>query len=374
MVNMKLLYCGYNGFGQCPTTRASTLPQLTEFPVTGVKEVSLAWSCMVVLTDSGVRVSGFVGGEPHQLKQLTLPDAQQPQQLSCSQRHVLVTVPSGDCWKFCIKNSSWRRLDHFTRVERELKHEDSGADPIVRVCCGSTFDVALSESGRAFVLPSPIYHPGVRVTQVACGNEHCLLLTETGQVFSWGIGRYEGLCCFSRGQLGHGGLENEQEIARQVDSLAGLHVMLVAAGGWHSSAVTECSDLYTWGWNQSGQLGFCTGKNTVRAKQEQTAGPKKLKTEYTDDVTILSTPLPVIWPLEQEVNVKDVGCGSRHTIALLDDGTVWGCGWNAYGQLGMSPERVPSTWKITRIELPDGNSGVVTGIECGAWSTVVFLA
>jgi alpha-tubulin suppressor-like RCC1 family protein len=61
-------------------------------------------------------------------------------------------------------------------------------------------------------------------------------------------------------------------------------------------------------------------------------------------------------------------------VLLADDGTVWGCGWNAYGQLGISPEQVPSTWKITRIELPDGNSGTVTGIECGAWSTVVFLA
>jgi hypothetical protein len=57
-------------------------------------------------------------------------------------------VSSGDCWRFCIKSSSWRRLDHFTRVERRLKHEDSGADLIVRVCCGSTFDVALSESGK----------------------------------------------------------------------------------------------------------------------------------------------------------------------------------------------------------------------------------
>jgi len=46
-------------------------------------------------------------------------------------------------------------------------------------------------AGCAFVLPSPIYYPGVRVTQVACGSEHCLLLTETGQVFSWGTGRYE---------------------------------------------------------------------------------------------------------------------------------------------------------------------------------------
>jgi hypothetical protein len=148
-------------------------------------------------------------------------------------------------------------------------------------------------AGLAFVLPSPIYHPGVKVTQVTCGNEHCLLLTEAGQVFTWGTGRYadvswckdclvlsclqnwlsllfslgsgdpnwlySGMTCvvyFSRGQLGHGDLENEQENARQVDSLAGLHVTQVAAGGWHSAAVTEWGDLYTWGWNHWGQLGF----------------------------------------------------------------------------------------------------------------------
>jgi hypothetical protein len=60
-VNMKLLYCGFNGFGQCPTMRAGTLPQLTEFPVTGVKEVSLAWSCMVVLTGEQIGVAVTVG-------------------------------------------------------------------------------------------------------------------------------------------------------------------------------------------------------------------------------------------------------------------------------------------------------------------------
>lgn len=47
------------------------------------------------------------------------------------------------------------------------------------------------------------------------------------------------------------------------------------------------------------------------------AGPKKLKTENANEVTVLSVPLPVVWSLEQEVNVVDVGCGSRHTIVLL---------------------------------------------------------
>jgi alpha-tubulin suppressor-like RCC1 family protein len=60
-------------------------------------------------------------------------------------------------------------------------------------------------------------------------------------------------------------------------------------------------------------------------------------------------------------------------VLLTDDNTVWGCGWNAYGQLGMPPEQVLSTWKLTRLEMPDSCSGSAKGITCGAWSTVVFL-
>jgi len=58
-------------------------------------------------------------------------------------------------------------------------------------------------------------------------------------------------------------------------------------------------------------------QNRVQANLDQAASPKKLKTENTDEVTILNVPLPVVWPLEQEVNVVNVGCGSRHTIVLL---------------------------------------------------------
>jgi len=47
-----------------------------------------------------------------------------------------------------MKSDSWRRIDHFTRVERELTHKGTGIDSIVRVCCGVTFDVAVSTSGE----------------------------------------------------------------------------------------------------------------------------------------------------------------------------------------------------------------------------------
>ena len=60
----------------------------------------------------------------------------------------------------------------------------------------------------------------------------------------------------SRGQLGHGDLEKEEGEARQVEMLAGLRVTQIAAGGWHSVALTDAGDMYVWGWNCDGQLGL----------------------------------------------------------------------------------------------------------------------
>ena len=34
--------------------------------------------------------------------------------------------------------------------------------------------------------------------------------------------------------------------------------MQLASGGWHNLALTESGDVYSWGWNESGQLGLGT--------------------------------------------------------------------------------------------------------------------
>ena len=39
-------------------------------------------------------------------------------------------------------------------------------------------------------------------------------------------------------------------------ALAGFKVIQIAAGGFYSCAITEDGDLYTWGMNSFGQLGF----------------------------------------------------------------------------------------------------------------------
>lgn len=55
--------------------------------------------------------------------------------------------------------------------------------------------------------------------------------------------------------MGHGSVESS-EYPQEIDVLGGVNIVKVAAGGWHSCALSESGDVYIWGWNESGQLGL----------------------------------------------------------------------------------------------------------------------
>jgi len=88
---------------------------------------------------------------------------------------------------------------------------------------------------------------GFKVSSVSCGKCHTLVLSAIGVVFSCGVG--------NQGQLGHGGLESQSSL-RVIEALEGVRMTSVCAGGWHSMALSDSSDLYVWGWNDAGQLGL----------------------------------------------------------------------------------------------------------------------
>jgi len=83
------------------------------------------------------------------------------------------------------------------------------------------------------------------IAQVECGSHHCLAFSAAGQVYTWGSG--------GRGQLGHGRRRSEA-VPRVVAALSELCVVRVACGG-HSLAVTDQGLLFTWGDGKHGQLG-----------------------------------------------------------------------------------------------------------------------
>lgn len=82
-----------------------------------------------------------------------------------------------------------------------------------------------------------------------------------------------------------------------VEALAGLKIIKISAGGWHSCALSEDGDLYTWGWNSNGQLGL-----------PNLDGEKP--------VTVQVVPL-VVESFNVDLNITMVAAGNRHTFVLL---------------------------------------------------------
>ncbi|GAB6029092.1 RCC1 and BTB domain-containing protein 2 [Chamberlinius hualienensis] len=138
-----------------------------------------------------------------------------------------------------------------------------------------------------------------KVTEIACGSHHSLALTQDGEVFSWGQNNY--------GQCGYNSTQN-QTTPRKVSSIiAGRCVISIVCGQTSSMCVMDNGEVYSWGYNGTGQLG--TGNNTNQ-----------------------SMPTKVV-NLNGIVIVKIV-CGYAHALALSDEGVLYGWGASSYGQLG----------------------------------------
>lgn len=100
---------------------------------------------------------------------------------------------------------------------------------------------------------------GEKVTSIASGLEHALLLTNKGRVFSTASASDS---FPSRGQLGVPGLtwntrpEGSFDQPHEVTTLRGFPIKSAACGDYHSLVLDDAGRVFAWGDNASGQLGF----------------------------------------------------------------------------------------------------------------------
>jgi alpha-tubulin suppressor-like RCC1 family protein len=136
------------------------------------------------------------------------------------------------------------------------------------------------------------------VAAVAAGRYHTCALTTAGGVQCWGENVY--------GQLGDGH-DCGSVCTTPVDVVGlGSDVAAVAAGGNHTCALTTAGRVKCWGRNNRGQLG--DGTTTDRTTQLDVSG--------------------------LEGDVAAVAAGGNHTCALTTAGGIQCWGWNNRGQLG----------------------------------------
>ncbi|NBP58650.1 chromosome condensation regulator RCC1, partial [bacterium] len=137
---------------------------------------------------------------------------------------------------------------------------------------------------------------GTTWKQVSCGTNATAAVKTDGTLWTWGNS--------SQSQLG---TNNTTNASTPVTTFAGGTTWKqVACGGNHTAAIKTDGTLWTWGYNNSAQLG-------------------------TNDTTTKSTPVTTF---AGGTNWKQVAGGFKHTTAIKTDGTLWTWGYNVYGQLG----------------------------------------
>ena len=187
------------------------------------------------------------------------------------------------------------------------------------VACGGSFSAVVTSSGKVYTWgmgkegqlgykltvvsgqqPEPLQVTGelssVQVMAIACGREHTLVLSFGGDMYSWGSNKY--------GQLGHGDHHNQLE-PHKLEVEGGLSFSHIATGDQHSAALCD-GKLYTWGNNAYGQLGH--GDPPKRTPKELKELSPKLVEHMVDTVCSWIT------------------CGSTQTSVITSQGHVYVCG------------------------------------------------
>ena len=220
---------------------------------------------------------------------------------------------------------------------------------------------------------------GEAVLMVACGIYHTVVATEGGGVYTFGHGDW--------GQLGHGD-QNRQLVPRRVPAAAfnGERVVMVAAGCWHTVALSEAGHVFTWGLGDNGRLGLGDETTELAPRQVEAwrfGGEKvvMMSAGYCHTVAVTAGGRLYTWGYNdfgQLGHVNNPGrlvptlvgagafggsavvmaaCGHSHTLVVTQDGALWACGRGNHGQLGLN--NVQNRRAFERVGAFDGTKVVV---------------
>ena len=175
---------------------------------------------------------------------------------------------------------------------------------------------------------------GKTVNTIFCGDRNSLLLMTDGTIYSAGANNYGQLLLgYSRYYFNY----------TQILNLNVIPVSIEFGGTGYNVILTTTGAIYGVGLNTSGQLGLSNITNQTSYQ---------LMPNSTGKTPVL------------------IACGDRHTIALMNDGTIYGTGFNSVGQLGLGNNTTPQT----SLKLMLNSTGKTPKeISCGANHTIILM-
>lgn len=260
--------------------------------------------------------------------------------------HSAVVLESGDLMAWGLSRQCQLGVDKLTEKDRkkgkteadlpppEDRHTPevvpalkASGDKVTSVACGSSHTLAATSAGNVFSwgsgafgklghdddvdvrIPRLVEFKRKRISRVSCGPEHSAVVSEAGEVLTWGAGSY--------GNLGHGD-NTDQPRPKLVDSLVGKRCTSVACGSKHTLSLSQAGDVYAWGYGGGGRLGCGDNRGLFRPKLIETI---------------------------QGTSCSLVAAGESHSLALTSDrGQLYTWGLGDYGKLGhgdTTPQLLP---------------------------------
>ncbi|XP_041975714.1 RCC1-like G exchanging factor-like protein [Aricia agestis] len=250
--------------------------------------------------------------------------------------------------------------NNFTLVWHPMRSSFCERFDVTKIACGYGFTVAAvntSEQHKVFgtgintdsqigyhaprighplellLSPAPIYIPykslETKVTGLAAGRAHTLVLTDNEGVFTLGNNAY--------GQCGRKIKENEEYrgsmLSHNIKRLDNEKIIDVCCGQDHSLFITESGKVFSCGWSADGQTGLGTFKN-----QEY---PAQVKGDITSE------------------RIVKLASTSDCVLALNENGELFGWGNSEYGQVPMTTKQQQVNMSYALVNFTKGLGKIV---------------
>lgn len=219
------------------------------------------------------------------------------------------------------------------------------------------------ETNKECLIPRKLHLQDIVMIQ--CGAFHSIALSVFGQVYTWGLNHFQqcGLYDLDSNDtnqadvivtptllpyfkkrppfkvtkksttLGRPKKRNADEAFAsdhegdgfQIERSGEPRSIGIAAGDYHSLALMNTNKLVVWGRCEDGQLGI-TLDNV----------PGSFSDEETGKIFAIGAPYPS--PFDYDNDIKEIKCGSNHTLVISRNGRVWGFGESSDYQFGIRDE------------------------------------
>ena len=373
--------CGLNNYGQLGIgnyNEQTTLQPMSNLPITGAINIACGYYHTVVLfSDKTVYACGFnnwgqlgIGSSENQTTlQLMIDLPTSVSNISCGALYTIILFDNNTVYS-CGDNQ-YGQLCQFNVFNTLIFNNmilptnlNPGVVPI-KVACGFYHTVVLFSDGSVYacgynvygqlginknyqqilqenILTQMVDSNNILITgaiNIACGAYYTVVLFTDGSVYACGQN--------SNGQLGIKSTEQKNVLTQMIDSSGEpiTGAINIACGGYYTVVLFSDGSVYACGQNSNGQLGI---KSTEQ------------KNVLTQMINLLKTTI-------------NIACGEEHTVVLFSDGTVYSCGSNQYGQLGINSSEQQ---KNVLTQMVDSSDEEITGainIACGIYHTVVLF-